>query len=101
MPAFFSKVFRSRDGAGVSKKHALQTSASTAPQEPQWQDAWLRNEVSPDEVQELLRACTQEVKSRDQPQIPVRSERLSATSSIRDRTGVDGSEETSYCRNYG
>ncbi|KAI9866621.1 MAG: hypothetical protein M1813_001173 [Trichoglossum hirsutum] len=64
MPTFFSKVFRSRDSAGVSKKHALQTNASTAPPEPRWQDAWLRNEVSPEEVQELLRACTQEVKSR-------------------------------------
>ncbi|KAH0539118.1 hypothetical protein FGG08_004356 [Glutinoglossum americanum] len=64
MPAFFSKVFRSRDSAGVSKKNALQNDASTAPPEPRWQDSWLRNEVSPEEVQELLRGCTQEIKSR-------------------------------------
>jgi hypothetical protein len=68
MPTFFSKVFKSKDGSSIQSK-----SKKTAPQPlpevvavepPQWQDAWSRKEVEPDEVQELLRGCTHEMKSR-------------------------------------
>ncbi|WEW59941.1 hypothetical protein PRK78_005423 [Emydomyces testavorans] len=58
--SFFSRVFRK---AGSSKKK--QNGASFAgPAKPQWTDAWLRTEVNPEEVQELLRGCTQELKAR-------------------------------------
>ncbi|KMU87722.1 hypothetical protein CIHG_05489 [Coccidioides immitis H538.4] len=58
--SFFARVFR-KDG-GSKKK---QNGASVAgPAKPQWTDAWLRTEVNPEEVQELLRGCTQELKAR-------------------------------------
>ena len=34
------------------------------PAKPSWTDAWQRTEVAPEEVQELLRACTHELKAR-------------------------------------
>ena len=35
-----------------------------APLKPKWEDAWSRKDVEPEEVQELLRYCTYEIKSR-------------------------------------
>jgi hypothetical protein len=65
---FFSSIFKSKDGAGTSsksKKHAVQNSAAlVAPPKPRWEDAWLRKDVEPEEVHELLRGCTHEMKSR-------------------------------------
>ena len=66
---FFSKVFRSnKDGSGAtskSKKHAPQNGAvHLPPPKPRWDDAWLRKDVEPEEVQELLRGCIQELKSK-------------------------------------
>jgi hypothetical protein len=60
---FFTRVFRSRDTA--AKKNARENGiAPQAPLKPRWEDAWQRKEVEAEEVQELLRACTQEAKSR-------------------------------------
>ncbi|KAI9835689.1 MAG: hypothetical protein M1819_001866 [Sarea resinae] len=68
MPSILSKVFKGKDGSGAStksKKAAAQNHAqASAPQKPQWDDAWSRSDVHPEEVQELLRGCTQEMKSR-------------------------------------
>ncbi|RPA96170.1 hypothetical protein L873DRAFT_1695373 [Choiromyces venosus 120613-1] len=61
MPAFLNKVFK-RDHAGSSKK--IEQVTPPQPQEVKYQDAWLRTEVTPEQVQELLRGCTQEIKSR-------------------------------------
>ncbi|KAG0125184.1 hypothetical protein HOY82DRAFT_493212 [Tuber indicum] len=61
MPTFLNKVFK-WDHAGSSKK--IEPSAPPPPQEVKHQDAWLRTEVTPEQVQELLRGCTQEIKSR-------------------------------------
>ncbi|PWW78845.1 hypothetical protein C7212DRAFT_155839 [Tuber magnatum] len=61
MPTFLNKVFK-RDHAGSSKK--IERSTPPPPQEVKHQDAWLRTEVAPEQVQELLRGCTQEIKSR-------------------------------------
>ncbi|PGH14878.1 hypothetical protein AJ79_02740 [Helicocarpus griseus UAMH5409] len=62
--SFLSRVFRSRDASG-SKKQAKQNGVSqAAPPKPQWTDAFLRTEVSPEDVQELLHGCTIELKSR-------------------------------------
>ncbi|KAI4217297.1 MAG: hypothetical protein LQ351_000606 [Letrouitia transgressa] len=64
---FFSR-FRNRDGAGAatkSKKQAhLNGTVAALPPKPRWDDAWLRKDVEPEEVQELLRGCTMEIKSR-------------------------------------
>ena len=39
--------------------------ASTPPPKPLWEgDAWTRKEVEPEEIQDLLRGCTNELKSR-------------------------------------
>jgi hypothetical protein len=65
---FFSKVFRSKDRDGPlskSKKHSQANGgAPLPPPKPRWEDAWLRKTVEPEEIQELLRGCTHEVKSR-------------------------------------
>ena len=74
---FFSKVFRAKDGAGAGaaassspSASALEQGAGYAPPKPRWEDAWLRTEVDPDEVQQLLHGCTVEVKSRGMNLLP-------------------------------
>jgi hypothetical protein len=57
---FFSKVFKGKDGSKKNDNKNL----PEVPQKPTWQDAWSRKVVEPEEVQELLRGCTQELKSR-------------------------------------
>lgn len=63
---FFSKVFRSKDGAAAkSKKHTDQgNGGALEPPKPRWEDAWGRKEVAPEVMQELIHQCTQELKSR-------------------------------------
>ncbi|KAJ5459749.1 uncharacterized protein N7458_001301 [Penicillium daleae] len=64
MPAFFSRVFRSKD-ANASKKQSKPTAATDLiPAKPKWTDAWLRTEVAPEEVQDLIRGCSHELKAR-------------------------------------
>ncbi|OKL57622.1 hypothetical protein UA08_07310 [Talaromyces atroroseus] len=60
---FFSRVFRGKDSS-ASKKAAKQTAAEDTPAKPKWTDAYQRTDVAAEEVQELLRGCTQELKSR-------------------------------------
>jgi len=70
----FSK-FRSKDKEGgeatpkstpkSKKKNAHTNGAIPAPPpKPFWDDAWTRKDVEPEEIQELLRGCTHELKSR-------------------------------------
>lgn len=66
---FFSKAFKSKDGgngAPKSKKKPAPTNGvvPAPPPKPHWDDAWTRKEVEPEEIQDLLRACTIEMKSR-------------------------------------
>ncbi|KAL2008878.1 hypothetical protein VTN00DRAFT_7072 [Thermoascus crustaceus] len=61
---FLAKVFRSKDSSAAKKQAKQNTPEQEAPAKPQWTDAWLRTEVIPEEVQELLRGCTQELKGR-------------------------------------
>lgn len=68
MPSFF----RAFSNSNVNEKKDRPTSQRTLPQSPTaqrptWQDAWTRTEVAPEEVQELLHVCTQEMKSRCEP----------------------------------
>ncbi|KAJ5299485.1 hypothetical protein N7476_011042 [Penicillium atrosanguineum] len=60
---FFSRVFRSKDSNAV-KKQSKPTAADPVPAKPRWKDAWQRTEVGPEEVQDLIRGCSQELKAR-------------------------------------
>ncbi|TAQ91646.1 hypothetical protein B7494_g40 [Chlorociboria aeruginascens] len=65
MPSFFSRLKGGRDGASKSKKKGAQQAANNdLPPKPIWEDAWLRTSVEPEEVHEMLRGCTAELKSR-------------------------------------
>jgi len=66
---FFSKVFRSKDNVGATLKAKrdavpVEVGGPVAPPVPQWEDAWSRKHVAPEDVQELIHECTQEMKSR-------------------------------------
>lgn len=58
---FFSRVFRSKD---PSKKSGRLNGLPLEPEKPKWTDAWLRTEVEPEEVVDLLLGCTSELKDR-------------------------------------
>ena len=66
----FSKLkSKEKSGGGSTpkskKKHAHTNGAVPAPPpKPHWDDAWTRKDVEPEEIQELIRACTYELKSR-------------------------------------
>ena len=64
---FFSRVFKGKDASKKNKNNADQ---NQIPQKPEWRDAWTRKTVEPEEVQELLRACTHELKARGRRYIP-------------------------------
>ncbi|KAK0631914.1 hypothetical protein B0T14DRAFT_559656 [Immersiella caudata] len=57
MPSLFAR-FRGKDS---KKKNQPE---STLPAKETWEDAWTRKTVEPEEVQELIRLCTQELKAR-------------------------------------
>ena len=63
---FFSRVFKSKDATTnkIRQQPEKVESGSSTPLRAPWQDPWSRTEVSPNEVQELIHICTQELKSR-------------------------------------
>lgn len=63
MPSFFSRL-KGKDGPAKVKKGAQPAAIADVPSKPRWEDAWTRKSVDPEEVQELLRGCTVELKSR-------------------------------------
>ncbi|KAB5549870.1 hypothetical protein GE09DRAFT_187573 [Coniochaeta sp. 2T2.1] len=65
MPSFLS-VFKGRDGPrSKSRKNSnLSQLTDQVPAKPKWEDAWTRKTVEPEEVQELIRRCTKEIKDR-------------------------------------
>ncbi|PKY08033.1 hypothetical protein P168DRAFT_7250 [Aspergillus campestris IBT 28561] len=88
---FFTRVFRGKD-ATASKKPAKPSPLDDAgPPKPSWTDAWQRTEVAPEEVQDLLRACTKELKARAL-QIPFLL--------LPFRPSSDASAARSFIRNY-
>ncbi|KAK4105389.1 hypothetical protein N658DRAFT_482892 [Parathielavia hyrcaniae] len=62
MPGLFSRL--KGNGKLKSKKGALDQLANQQPKKPRWDDAWTRKTIEPDEVQELIRFCTEELKAR-------------------------------------
>ncbi|KAH6638325.1 hypothetical protein C7974DRAFT_391335 [Boeremia exigua] len=58
---FFKHVFKSKDTSRSGSK--AEASSEPAPR-PRWEDAWSRKDVAPEEIQELVHLCTQEMKSR-------------------------------------
>jgi len=82
MPSFLS-VFKGRDGPkSKSRKNSnLSQFTDQIPAKPKWDDAWTRNTVEPEEVQDLIKRCTKEIKDRGRTCIsPVLQARLLAES---------------------
>lgn len=63
MAGLFSRL-KAKDGFKSKKKNAANDQADQVPTKPQWEDAWTRKTVEPEEVHELIRCCTEELKSR-------------------------------------
>jgi len=63
MSAFFNKVFKGKDSAGSSSKKSQHLAIADV-KSPQDEDPWLKTEISPEEISELLRLCTKELKLR-------------------------------------
>ncbi|KAL4988322.1 hypothetical protein BDW68DRAFT_159505 [Aspergillus falconensis] len=63
MPSF-TRFFRSKDSIAAKKSSNFPAAEHTGPAKPTWTDAWQRTEIAPEEVQQLLRGCTQELKVR-------------------------------------
>ena len=62
MPGLFSRL-KGKDGS-KKKKNANNDLADTLPAKPKWDDAWTRKSVEPEEIHDLIRCCTEELKSR-------------------------------------
>lgn len=61
---FFTRVFRGKESSAAKKAAKTPVPEDATPAKPIWTDAWQRTEVTPEEVQELLRGCAQELKAR-------------------------------------
>ncbi|KAE8321729.1 hypothetical protein BDV39DRAFT_8954 [Aspergillus sergii] len=87
---FLARVFRIKD-SHTPKKTKAPVIEDNGPPKPKWTDAWQRTEVSPEEVQDLLRGCTQELKARGL-QTPFLL--------LPFRPGSDASAARTFIRNY-
>lgn len=63
MPGLFARLNKARD-ARFRKKNAADDLTDALPKKPRWDDAHARTSVEPEEIHELLRCCTEELKSR-------------------------------------
>jgi hypothetical protein len=65
---FFKNVFKSKEGSRFASKAGKyadqQNGGPVVPPKPRWEEAWSRKDVAPEEIQELIHVCTQEMKSR-------------------------------------
>ena len=69
MPSLFSRL-KGKDGPTKvkSKKNGAGLDlASQMPEKPRWVDAYTRTTVEPEEIHELLKLCTEELKARGRP----------------------------------
>jgi hypothetical protein len=71
MAGFFSRL-KGKDGPTTltKSKKGQQAASAVLPAKPKWSDAWTRTSVEAEEVQELLKGCTIELKSRGMPSVP-------------------------------
>ncbi|ROV99398.1 hypothetical protein VSDG_03971 [Cytospora chrysosperma] len=60
MTGLFSRLKKD----GKSKRNASADLLDQQPEQPKWTDAWARTTVEPEEIHELIRRCTEEIKSR-------------------------------------
>ncbi|KAF2831663.1 hypothetical protein CC86DRAFT_378459 [Ophiobolus disseminans] len=60
---FFKNVFKSKDASRAASKAGNHVEPVAQPK-PRWEESWSRKEVAPEEIQELIHVCTQEMKSR-------------------------------------
>ncbi len=66
MPSLFSRL-KGKDGPTKikSKKNGVPYDfAGQQPSKPRWEDAYTRTTVEPEEIAELVRLCTEELKAR-------------------------------------
>lgn len=63
MPSLFSRL-KGKDGSTKKKKGANLDAADQQPAKPRWDDAYTRKTVEPEEIQDLIRRCTEELKAR-------------------------------------
>lgn len=58
-------VFSRLKKDGKSKKKGASADLyDQQPAKPQWTDAWARTSVEPEEIHELVKRCTEEIKNR-------------------------------------
>lgn len=102
---FFSRVFKGKEA--TAKKRVAP--APKLNKKPQWSDAWVRTRVDPEEVVELLRECTNELKSRGENTSHVSGrQQLTLTTTALDipflllpfRPSSDPSAARTFVRNY-
>lgn len=63
MPGIFSRINKARD-ARQKKKNALNDLENSLPTKPKWDDAYTRPSVEPDEIEDLIKCCSEEIKAR-------------------------------------
>ncbi|KAI1267528.1 DUF1708-domain-containing protein [Xylariaceae sp. FL1019] len=64
MPSLFSRI-RGKDGKPKSKKNGnLESLNHQLPNKKRWDDGYARTSIDPEEVQDLVRKCTEELKAR-------------------------------------
>lgn len=61
MPGLFSRL-KGRDSKTKKKNAAI--ASEQAPAKPKWDDAYTRKTVEPEEIHDLIRCCTEELKAR-------------------------------------
>ena len=63
---FFKNLFQSKDGSRSASKAGKygDNNEPVLPPKPRWEESWSRKDVAPEEIQELVHGCTQEMKSR-------------------------------------
>ena len=102
---FFSRVFKGKDA--TTRKAVAPVPKTT--KKPQWSDAWVRTRVDPEEVVELLRECTKELKSRgEHSSQTLGTQQLTLTAAALDipflllpfRPSSDPSAARTFVRNY-
>jgi hypothetical protein len=65
MPSLFSRLKGKDAGTKTkSKKGGIGGLTDQLPPKPRWEDAYTRTTVEPEEIQELIRRCTEELKAR-------------------------------------